>query len=388
MKEDRLIFLFQRAIAHTATPEEQEELFALLADPMNASVANALLKEAWSSYVPGNPIFNKLKGQGLLENILSRQSVESSPRLGRWIHTFVRIAALVILVSLLGSYFILKKPSTLPPLKQQSLTEAVKANKIVPGTPKAVLKLDGGRTVNLSGKQTAIMVKKGRIQYENGEEVVGSEAQFFTVTTPKGGEYQVILPDGSRVHLNAASSLRYPAHFSKKRREVELQGEAFFEVQATPAYPFYVKSGKQEAVALGTSFNIDAYKSTIATTTLVEGSMFIKNENGPKWVLVNNKTIINDQENGKMQMATAALDEVLAWHRGYFIFDDAPIQCIMEKVSRWYNVEVVYKGDMKDKKFGGMYQRSKSLYTLLANLKETGLIDFIVEGRRLTVIAK
>lgn len=232
------------------------------------------------------------------------------------------------------------------------------------------------------------MVHKGKIQYEDGQEIVDSGAQFYTVTTPKGGEYQVILPDGSRVHLNAASSLRYPAHFSRERREVELEGEAFFEVNASPKNPFYVKSGKQEAAALGTCFNINSYQTGLIKTTLVEGNMSVKNAIGKLLMVQPNQTVKNDNKQGEMVICAADMDEVLAWHRGYFIFDDESIRSIMEKVSRWYNVEVDYEGNMEDKKFGGFYRRSKSLDALLANLKETGVIDFKLEGRRLTVMEK
>jgi ferric-dicitrate binding protein FerR (iron transport regulator) len=194
----------------------------------------------------------------------------------------------------------------------------------------------------------------------------------------------VVLPDGSKVFLNAASSLTYPISFvALRERRVELKGEAYFEVAKDKNHPFIVKTQNQEIKVLGTHFNINSYADEPLTkTTLVEGSVLVK-ASGIQQILKPGSQAINGYDG--LRIVEANMDEVLAWKNGYFMFDSESIESVMRKISRWYNIDVAFKGNVSKDKFGGTVSRFANVSQVLRKLEYTNKVHFIIEEGRITV---
>ena len=210
---------------------------------------------------------------------------------------------------------------------------------------------------------------------------------YNTITTPKGGQYQVTLMDGTRVWLNAASSLHYPTVFKGSERSVQLTGEAYFEVAKNSKMPFRVTSNGQVTEVLGTHFNINSYPDEQGTTTtLLEGSVRILNAKSDAAILLKPGQQSGSDASGKIKVANVNPEQFVAWKDGKFIFTNANIESIMRQVSRWYNVEIEYKGDASKEKFGGRTSRFTNVAELLEILELTDHVQFEIEGRRIIVM--
>ena len=277
-------------------------------------------------------------------------------------------------------------------------------NDILPGNNKAILTLDDGFQINLDDVKNGILVRENNINIEkvlagqleysayNSNQAV-TQVKYNTLTTPMGGQYQLILPDGSKVWLNAGSSLHFPTAFAGKERRVELKGEAYFEVAKNRAMPFKVFANGMEVKVLGTHFNVMAYDDEKSVnTTLLEGSVQVLKGSGRVYLEPGEEAVLN-KTSGNMNVSTADIEQAVAWKNGYFIFSDENIESIMRKVSRWYNVDVTFKGSMNNKDFVGIISRSKNVSELLQMLELTGAVHFSIvpgdasgKGRRITVM--
>ncbi|TDQ07336.1 FecR family protein [Pedobacter metabolipauper] len=275
---------------------------------------------------------------------------------------------------------------------------AVHAADALPGGNKAVLTLADGSKINLNDiskgvvfNQSGIKIVKGKdgqlIYTATAQSASASETSFNTIETPNGGQYQVELPDGSRVWLNAASSLRYPTVFRGAERKVELTGEGYFEIAKDKTKPFKVITAQQSVEVLGTHFNINSYTDEDHTkTTLLEGSLRVLPSNG------NTAFILDPGQQAQVNANTALVKEVdvndaAGWKDGYFVFNTESIPSVMRKIARWYDIEVVYEGDIKDKELAGSVSRFTRVSEVLRSLELTGLVHFKVEQRKITVIA-
>lgn len=319
-------------------------------------------------------------------------------------------AAVILIIGSAGMLYFNK------PVKPDLITKISKKQDIAPGGDKAYLTLADGRRISLTDaangelvKQQGLLIKKtadGQLVYtvaSSDSEGTKEGELFNTIETPKGGKYQINLPDGTKVWLNAASSLRYPTKFSGSTRTVELTGEGYFEVakqlgmdQASAgktAYriPFIVKSGLQEVQVLGTHFNINSYKDEGSIkTTLLEGRVRVVHA-AAKTAASAEGVVLKPGEQSQLADHAVNVKEVdtesiIAWKQGDFIFDGDDLKSIMRKVARWYDVEVFYKGEFDKVKFGGVISRSKNISSVLGIMESTGKIHFIVEGRRITVL--
>jgi len=251
---------------------------------------------------------------------------------------------------------------------------------IAPGGNKAILMLADGRTINLSEAQAGIVVGDG-ITYADGSTLLSGEdapSQIQQLTTPKGGTYQVTLPEGTKVWLNSASTLTYPNRFADDERVVEIAGEAYFEVAKNHQKPFKVISKDQQLTVLGTAFNISAYSDeTEVKTTLVEGSVRVTSAASyPDAVLtVGQQSILSS--------AGITVDDVevapfIGWKDGYFLFNGTELRDAMKQLSRWYDVDVVYEGNIPKTPFFGKISRNDTLAEVLEILKE-GKVNFRIE---------
>ncbi|HEY9561181.1 MAG TPA: FecR domain-containing protein [Anseongella sp.] len=337
--------------------------------------------------------------------ITSSPSLKSVPSLKRrFLYTAAAVIALLVVS---GVYWMstLKRPDA-PAITGTS--EHIQD--IPPGGNKAVLTLaDGskislnevsGGTLAMQGETKVVKLHSGELAYQPESSTTSpdpGDLLYNTIETPRGGQYQLTLPDGTKVWLNAASSLRYPISFKGPDRTVFLTGEAYFEVASSPATisssdktakkPFHVRVNDMTVTVLGTHFNIMAYagKSQIETT-LLEGSVQVnaKTTNTDPVQLYPGQQAILDKNNAGINVAEVNTEEIVAWQKGYFQFNRANIYAIMRQVERWYDVKVVYEEPMPKEEFIGKISRNESLSSVLRIFK-LSKINFRIEGNKIIV---
>lgn len=302
---------------------------------------------------------------------------------------FLAAAVFVLLLCTTG-YFLLRNKEGKTVVENNTVQIQTDKKNLQPN--KATLTLSDGRTIVLDDAQnselarqgaTKIIKLDGKLSY-NGATAAG-EVLYNTITTPRGGQYQVVLPDGSQVWLNSASSLRLPTSFVGRERKVEITGEAYFEVAKNKAMPFVVEAAGAKIRVTGTSFNINSYGDEPAmNTTLLEGSISLVNaadsielKPGQQGRYLPNTTI--------NVLSGVDTDEVMAWKNGLFHFENAGLKTVMRQLSRWYDVDVVYKADSNEEFYLEM-PRTSSLRDVLKVLELSGNIHFKIEGNVVTVV--
>jgi hypothetical protein len=302
-------------------------------------------------------------------------------------------AALILLFISFGGYFIIRTGNS----KNNAVVHSYKA--IVPGGNKAILTLANGTKIALDdvikgivARQAGVSITKtanGQIVYKAVSGSTDAAGLLRnSVSTPKGGQYKVILPDGTNVWLNAASSITYPTVFKGTERLVSLTGEAYFEVAKNKQMPFRVKSPMQTIEVLGTHFNINAYADeTAVKTTLLEGSVKVASGSNYALIVPGEQAVINRAGNATITIHAVNVDNEVAWKNGLFSFDGENIQSIMRQVGRWYNVDVVYEGSMPPEKYFGEISRTSSLADVFKIL-ELNNVKFSIEGKTVTVTYK
>lgn len=290
-------------------------------------------------------------------------------------------AAAILLMISAGIWY-----TSVPKASQSTLAK----NKIEPGGNRATLQLANGSKIDLTtagngliAQQAGISIHKnakGLLVYTIASPAAGSAGEN-TISTPRGGQYEVVLPDGTKVMLNAASSLTYPVVFGAERK-VTLTGEAYFEVAKDKAHPFRVSSAGQIVTVLGTHFNINAYIDEAAVkTTLLEGSVEVAEGTAKERIAPGEQAVMQGADLSKHAVD---VDKEVAWKNGLFSFDGDDLKTILRQVSRWYNVEIVYDGAVSTEKFYGEIPRASKLADVLRIL-ELNNVHFIIEGRRLLV---
>lgn len=300
-------------------------------------------------------------------------------------------AASIIIVAGVLLYYI--HPAS--PKKELTSKETNVPNQspVIPGKDRATLTLADGRVIDLDSSgagllaqegSTSIINKDGKIIYDPNKKGSG-ETIYNTISTPRGGQYQLVLPDGSKVWLNATSSIKFPVAFAGNSRTVELNGEAYFEVTKNPARPFVVKVKDVEVKVLGTHFNVMAYgeEGKIATT-LLEGSVHVS-RGAENHVMVPGQQAVW-KENGEYVLDEHAdLEEVISWKNGKFYFNNADIKIIMRQIARWYDVDVEYRNISAQTQLGGVVSRKEDLRQLLNYFEIAGKVHFTIEGRKIIV---
>lgn len=388
MTRDEYTALYEKYISGDCTNEECEKLEAYR-DSFKLS------DHPWDEMSMGEAEQARHKIAENLSNSIKRAERKKTVHLRPWY-------AAASLLLFIFSALIYSRTYREQPAAQANKTP-VSVTDILPGENKAILILDDGSQINLDDAESGLLAREssttikklpnGQLHYVAGVPKAGTEIKFNTVATPRGGQFQITLPDGSRVWLNAGSSLRFPTLFTGSERKVELTGEAYFEIAKNTAMPFKVMSNNSEIRVLGTHFNVMAYDDEKhMSTTLLEGSVQILK--GPNKVLIKpGQSAILNKATEKMSVAPVDAEQAVAWKNGYFIFVDENIESIMRKVSRWYDVEVSYKGNMSNKDFTGTISRNKNVSELLRMLELTGAVHFNIvqegpsgKGRRITVM--
>jgi len=300
----------------------------------------------------------------------------------------IAIAASIILCFSVAFYFLTQRNS-------KPLIAKTELKNVLPGGQKAVLTLADGTVVNLDeakngqiANQSGIVIRKaknGELEYIIKEvpnaPVVGSNA----ISTPRGGQYQVSLPDGTKVWLNAATTLKYPYAFAKNERLVELNGEAYFEVSKDHTRPFRVKTASQTVEVLGTHFNINAYTDeTAVKTTLLEGAVKVSTALANVTLHPGEQSRLNNNSSRLSVDQQVDLDKEMAWKNNIFSFDNDDLQTVMRQISRWYDVDVVYEGKITPEKYDGEIPRSSNLAEVFKIL-ELNHVHIDIKGKVLTV---
>lgn len=340
--------------------------------------------------------FKQLKGEDTIQsgvNFLSDldyragwKSVRKKRRLQgiRKLLPYFSTAAVLFICIGAGLYFFKiqsKKEFTL-----EAKTTGINSD-FLPASSTAQLKLSDGRIIELDKHSFEIDEANGiNISGTNGELIYKSTSQgnamlFNTILVPKKGFFKLTLSDGTKVWLNSYSRLYYPVSFGKQQRSVKLTGEAYFEVKKDPTRPFTVEISGKRIQVLGTIFNVNAYQS-IVKTALLEGSIKVVLNQKTKILVPGQEAIFSNDE---IAVKTADIEKVLAWKNGEFFFRKDAIKEIMEEVSRWYDVEILYQGDDYEKKFSGSVSRSLTLPEVLEMLHFLSGYNFKLTGRTVTV---
>jgi transmembrane sensor len=317
--------------------------------------------------------------------------------------SYSRVAAAAVILTMIGAgsyFFLFKKPVTQP---AHADTAKAKPRDLPPGRDAAVLTLGDGRTIVLDSASGTISQQggatvinlNGQVSYADKAKDKPAAVVYNTISTARGNQYQLILADGSKVWLNSASSLRFPTSFTGDRREVELDGEGYFEVAKNPSKPFHVKTSTQDIEVLGTHFNVNAYTDEGAIkTTLLEGQVKVR-----QWSMVNGQLKTGNEamlKPGEQAVLTGAnspftidyspdIEQVMAWKNGWFDFDKTDIKAIIRQISRWYDVDIRYEIKTDNQTYGGRISRNLNLSNILKMLELYG-VHCKLEGKTLTVI--
>ncbi|MEN0052167.1 MAG: FecR domain-containing protein [Mucilaginibacter sp.] len=305
------------------------------------------------------------------------------------------IAASVLLCIAVGAIYL--KPLSDPNNKIAKNTAHHIQTDRGPGGNRATLTLANGRRIDLNSVQNGAVAMQGqtnivkttddKLVYNTGQEqAVDTAALINMLTTPNGGQYKLTLPDGSKVWLNAASSIQYPTKFTGSRREVTLQGEAYFEVAKNARMPFTVKLNTMNVEVLGTHFNIMAYNDEPSIkTTLLEGSVRLSNAEGQQMLKPGQEGILTNNTT-RFVIREANTEQALAWKNGQFIFENENIASISRKLTRWYDVSVTDSRKTKDLTYTGSISKYKNVSEVLKMLELTGTLHFRIEDRRVTIM--
>lgn len=332
-------------------------------------------------------------GQDMWSNIMAGHEKNTAKVNKLW--SRIVVAASIIITVAAGIWFFQSSVTT-------NHKDIIAAQSILPGANRATLTLANGKTINLSDAKSGVIIGAKQLAYNDGSLIQDGNSngnltgtEQIQLTTPRGGTYQVQLPDGTKVWLNAASSLSYNTILKdgNKARKVKLNGEAYFEVAKVlnkdkgTRMPFIVESKNQQVEVLGTHFNLNSYTDERdSKTTLLEGSVKVTALKAEMILKPGEQAVLMSGTN--LSTSTVDVEQVVAWKNGVFVFRDENLESIMRKISRWYDVEVLYSNDAPmDATFGGYVSRSRNLFAVLERMEKTGQVKFKITGRQLTVLS-
>jgi len=370
-QEHRLRQLFDAYLSGELRAEDKDELTKGLESPEG----EALVKNVMERRVEEEPTGESLKVKAAIDQWLDQRVVAPAPV--RSIRKIWWGAAAAVLIGLVGAFVYLQ----LTPQKTATATAGRYKNDLDPGRDKAVLRLSDGRKIELNEKVS------GNISNQEGAHIsedsgwlryaASGEAHYNDLSTPVGAQIRLQLADGTKVWLDASSSIHYPTAFPSGNREVTITGQAYFEIAPNAHQAFIVHAKDQTIRVLGTHFNVNAYE--IVRTTLEQGSVLVSQ--GDQQL----KLAPGQQIEGMTLRSGVDLDEVLAWKNGEFRFNGAPIRVIMDQLARWYGAQVRYKDDIKEE-FVAKIPRNVPISKVLKYLEATGQVKFTVDGTIITVM--
>lgn len=370
--QQRIAYLLARYVNRSCTRNELDELFSYIGKDEYRHSLEQLLEETWHGDYPAP----ELDYDG------AYRQMQIKPRKRVFTMRKMAIAASVLLLA--GAAYIYTRQPAGKPVTVQQAHPAV----IVPGSNRATLTLADGSVVTLDSTGNQV-IRKG-IHQQNGQLFYSAQADgaahFNKLSTPRGGQFQLVLPDGTKVWLNSASVLRYPTAFTGSERLVELEGQGYFEVAPGAAQPFIVQTGGMKVQVLGTGFDVMAYADeTTINTTLVTGRVRITQGETQQLLLPGQQAMLNTATRA-MTVVPADVKKVTAWKSGLFVFNNMTLPAILREVARWYDVEIVYTVQPGDDRYGGGISRKLQLEDVLKLLEGNGYNHFRIEGRKLIVL--
>ena len=391
--------LFEKLIRNACSAEEAEKIIAMLADADQQSVYDDLIlaqltKKADLNELPENVRTNLNARFGL---IIAENAVAETPVITQKLYSrkWLKYAAVAASVAAVFSFLFLFNQHN-SSQKQLAVTKTKPAD-IAPGKDDAVLTLADGRKILLSetangqlAEQSGLSITKtadGKIVYHIADSKSGaanSGSLYNTISTPRGGQYQVNLPDGTKVWLNSASSIKFPTAFAAAtNRNVVLTGEAYFEVTKDKKRPFIVTTAKQSVEVLGTHFDISSYADDVSTkTTLLEGSVRVTADRKSLLLKPGQQAELAEQ----MSVSNVDPETAIAWKNGYFSFDDEELGSAMNKVARWYDLDIEFTdAALKHKLIAAYSTRFANVSELLKRLNQVGSARFDLEGRTIKI---
>jgi transmembrane sensor len=374
----------------------------------DASQDEIILVEQWYQQMAGTGVWNWEEDERQrLETAMERRLLEQinpkppealpppGERVVRGIaprqRTMMRLAvAAVLLTVVTGTYLLFLKRQ---PLKTASVEERYQ-NDVRPGRNSALLRLTNGKTILLDDSAPRTIPGQGSVTITNDKGQLTyralaedpAETFYNTLTTPKGNQYHLVLPDGSNVWLNAASSITYPTVFAGKERQVDISGEAYFEVAKNERQPFVVRQGEITVQVLGTRFDANCYGDAAAgMITLLEGKVRVEKGAAESLLEPGQQAVMRTAAGGISIHRHPDISAVMAWKNDSFGFHDADIGSVMQEVERWYDVQVVYEATIT-KHFVADISRNVPLSQLLQLLEATGQVHFRIEGKKVIVM--
>jgi len=398
MNESRLTYLFGVYLNKRATLDERDELMELVSLPENNEKVQSLLSSTWQQFRSENHLFSDKQGEEILLKILNREADKEPVKIAASRHRINRLmittVAAIFICVVTGMYFWFQPGTSNQQVSKVSKRATVVEDIIVPGGNKAVLTLSDGSHITLDSSHIGALIKQGNakvvnlstatLAYKAGSEHTG-EVVYNTLSTFNGGQYQLILSDGTKVWLNASSSIYYPTIFTGTERRVAVTGEAYFEVAKNASMPFEISVRDVQVQVLGTHFNIMAYNDeTSINTTLLEGAVKILKGSETRLLLPGQQSRITKSKS--IKVVDADIEEVMAWKNGWFQFDGYDIEKVLRQVSRWYNVDIAYEGKIPAGHFTGSVSRENNISQVL-KIMEAGGVRFKIEGRKIVVYA-
>jgi ferric-dicitrate binding protein FerR (iron transport regulator) len=389
---ENILVLIEKYHAGKATPEEK-----LLLNEWYYSFDDTKAELLVAESETEQQLADRIKSR-LLETISHEyEPVIMRPR-RKWL---IPAAAVILILLSMGGYLMFSSKSANREIAKAASVKPELKNDIAPGGNKAILVLADGSAIVLDSASNGTISQQGNIKVQkldngllaytiNGKNITEKDEAFYnTISTPRGGQYQVTLSDGTKVWLNAASSIRFPVAFTGTERKVEMTGEAYFEVAKNRDMPFKVKATTSEIEVLGTHFNVNAYDDEASIkTTLLEGLVKVSvpasaGNQSPRFLQPGQQSGINKE--GKISVLNNAdTEEAVAWLNGHFQFKSSDLKTILRQISRWYDVDVVYNGNV-NLHFTGQLTRNDNVSKVFEKLALTGEVHFKIDGKRIIV---
>ena len=377
MLSEEYIKLYQKYVSGKCTPEEEKKLFNYQ-DSFKMWPTNVSDEDRQQEKLQRRKIYQRI-AQTVSSNGVKVRSL------------WFRYAAAVFIILSVGIVFFVNNVEE----QQKIETHLTVKKKIIADSSGVMLTLSDGSVISLDNESSGLLSEEGSVKinktkdgdiiYEANSYSINQPVSLNKLYIPKGMQYKLKLSDGTSVWLNANSTLSYPSSFKGDEREVELSGEAYFEVAKNDKMPFIVKTRETRVRVLGTHFNISAYAGDdFEKTTLLEGSVKVSHSTQSVILKPGQQGVI-EELNKDIKVKEVDLQRELAWKDGYFIFKDDNIKDVMKQISRWYDVDVAYETTAQGKSFGGIYSRSKELEELLKGLELTGTVKFRIEGGKIYV---
>ena len=395
--------LLDRYLDDSISEKELDELFKnLIHKNNNEELKQTIERALTNNEFPGladkrrrDIVFKRLMQAA--EEIKNEESIElaeeldTSPRRNFLVWTRLAAAASIVMLITVGAYLWISGNYKNEIAKTEIASKQLK-NDIAPGTNKAILTLGDGSTLILDDAHNGVIANQsntkviklndGQLAY-NTVKAKPSQILYNTITTPRGGQYKLALPDGSIALLNAASSIRFPVAFVGNERKVDITGEVYFEVAKNKNRPFKVSVKDMNIEVLGTHFNVMAYDNeSMIKTTLLEGVVKVSKGETHAILSPGEQARLNNQ--GIKVDKNVNLNEAVAWMNGRFIFNATDIEEIMRQISRWYDVDVVYERRISKETFSGIVNRNSNVSQVLKIMEQAG-IKFKIEGRKIIV---